>query len=38
LTLAFDHPLTGERLAFESKLPRDLEVLMDELDGLLGSD
>jgi len=35
LTLGVDHPLTGERLHFESKLPRDLVALMERLDELL---
>ncbi len=29
--LAFDHPVTGERLQFESPLPEDLKVLLEKL-------
>ncbi len=30
-TLAFDHPVTGERLAFASPLPADLQAVLDEV-------
>jgi 23S rRNA pseudouridine1911/1915/1917 synthase len=30
--LAFDHPVTGEALAFQAALPADLRVVLDELD------
>jgi 23S rRNA pseudouridine1911/1915/1917 synthase len=32
-TLAFDHPVTGERLSFSSALPRDLQTVLDEVRG-----
>jgi 23S rRNA pseudouridine1911/1915/1917 synthase len=31
--LAFDHPTTGERLAFSSPLPSDLQAVLDEVTG-----
>ncbi len=30
--LAFDHPITGERLSFESPIPEDLQILLNYLD------
>ncbi|MCL4367085.1 RluA family pseudouridine synthase [Patescibacteria group bacterium] len=30
--LSFDHPQTGERLEFESKLPKDLQDILDKLE------
>jgi 23S rRNA pseudouridine1911/1915/1917 synthase len=32
-TLAFDHPITGERLSFSSPLPADLQAVLDEVQG-----
>jgi 23S rRNA pseudouridine1911/1915/1917 synthase len=30
-TLTFDHPVTGERLAFSSPLPADLQAVLDQV-------
>lgn len=35
LTLGFDHPVTGDRLQFESQLPGDFLQLLEELEQLL---
>ncbi len=32
-TLGFDHPLTGERLEFNSPLPPDMDALLSALQG-----
>ena len=31
--LEIDHPVTGERMAFESPLPEDMERLIEKLEG-----
>ena len=36
LTLGVDHPITGERLHFESQPPADFSRLLEELEQLLG--
>jgi 23S rRNA pseudouridine1911/1915/1917 synthase len=35
-TLAFDHPITGERLSFSSRLPADLRAALDQVTGAAG--
>ena len=35
-TLAFDHPVTGERLSFSSPLPADLQAVLEEATGAAG--